>query len=386
MHLAEVDGVDEVVLEPERRDTVSRRSLLTIADLDRAEIARILRVGNRFAEVMERDIKKVPTLRGRTIINMFFEASTRTSTSFELAGKRLSADVVNVKGSGSSVEKGETLKDTVITLDAYAPDVLVIRHASVGACQMAARYTDAAVINAGDGKHEHPTQTLLDLYTIEREVGPLDGLHIAFVGDVAHSRVARSGIRGFQTMGARVTPDRAAHPASRATPSEALGVDDLHRHPRHRRRRRRLRAAHAARADGPRRLRALAARVRRRPTGSTTPACGPASASCTPGPINRGVEISGELADDPEDAHRAAGRQRHGRADGGALRPARRALGGAEPAEHPIGAVGRLMAAAPGAAARPGRLARHPRRARARPRRRHRRGPRPGDPRRRGRR
>ena len=184
---------------------VSRRSLLTIADLDRAEIARILRVGNRFAEVMERDIKKVPTLRGRTIINMFFESSTRTSTSFELAGKRLSADVVNVKGSGSSVEKGETLKDTVITLNSYLPDVLVIRHASVGACQLAARYTDAAVINAGDGKHEHPTQTLLDLYTIEREVGPLDGLHIAFVGDVAHSRVARSGIRGFQTMGARVT-------------------------------------------------------------------------------------------------------------------------------------------------------------------------------------
>ena len=164
---------------------MKRRSLITIADLDRAEIARILRVGNRFAEVMERDIKKVPTLRGRTIINMFFEASTRTSTSFELAGKRLSADVVNVKGSGSSVEKGETLKDTVITLDAYAPDVLVIRHASVGACQIAARYTDAAVVNAGDGKHEHPTQTLLDLYTIEREVGPLDGLHIAFVGDVA---------------------------------------------------------------------------------------------------------------------------------------------------------------------------------------------------------
>ena len=115
---------------------MKRRSLITVADLDRAEIARILRVSNRFAEVMDRDIKKVPTLRGRTIINLFLEPSTRTSTSFELAGKRLSADVVNVKGSGSSIEKGETLKDTVITLDAYAPDVLVIRHASVGACQM----------------------------------------------------------------------------------------------------------------------------------------------------------------------------------------------------------------------------------------------------------
>ena len=122
---------------------MSRRSLLTIADLDRAEIARILRVGNRFAEVMERDIKKVPTLRGRTVINMFFEASTRTSTSFELAGKRLSADVVNVKGSGSSVEKGETLKDTVITLNSYLPDVLVIRHQSVGACHDAVQQRSA---------------------------------------------------------------------------------------------------------------------------------------------------------------------------------------------------------------------------------------------------
>jgi len=188
---------------------VSRRSLLTIDDIDRAEIARILRVGNRFAEVMQRDIKKVPTLRGRTIINMFFEASTRTSTSFELAGKRLSADVVNVKGSGSSVEKGETLKDTVITLNAYAPDVLVIRHASVGACQMAARFTDAAVINAGDGKHEHPTQGLLDTYTLAEAKGRLDdfnlkGLKVAIVGDIASSRVARSALAAFTTLGAKV--------------------------------------------------------------------------------------------------------------------------------------------------------------------------------------
>ena len=266
---------------------MSRRSLLTIADLDRSEIARILRVGNRFAEVMERDIKKVPTLRGRTIINMFFESSTRTSTSFELAGKRLSADVVNVKGSGSSVDKGETLKDTVITLASYLPDVLVIRHASVGACQLAARYTDAAVINAGDGKHEHPTQTLLDLYTIEREVGPLDGLHIAFVGDVAHSRVARSGIRGFQTMGARVTliapPTLLPRDAE-----EALGVEtstDI----------RDLQDADVVyvlrmqlERMGRGRLRALPARVRHDLRGQPRAPAPRASASCTRAPSTAG--------------------------------------------------------------------------------------------------
>ena len=178
---------------------MSRRSLIAIADLDRDDIARILETSNRFAEVMARDIKKVPTLRGRAIINMFFESSTRTATSFELAGKRMSADVVNVKGSGSSVDKGETLKDTVLTLNAYRPDILVIRHRAAGACVVAARHTDAAVINAGDGKHEHPTQALLDLYTLRRATGTLEGLHVAFVGDVLHSRVARSGATALRT-------------------------------------------------------------------------------------------------------------------------------------------------------------------------------------------
>ena len=269
--------MDEVVLENNEGVVMKRRSLITVADLDRAEIARILRVSNRFAEVMERDIKKVPTLRGRTIINLFLEPSTRTSTSFELAGKRLSADVVNVKGSGSSIEKGETLKDTVITLDAYAPDVLVMRHASVGACQIATRYTDAAVVNAGDGKHEHPTQTLLDLYTIEREVGPLDGLHVAFVGDVAHSRVARSGIRGFQTMGAGVTligpPTLLPRDAE-----EALGVETSTDIADVRRRRRGLRPAHAARAHGEGRASCPRCASTPPPTASTTGACAPASA------------------------------------------------------------------------------------------------------------
>ncbi len=277
---------------------MKRRSLITVADLDRAEIARILRVSNRFAEVMERDIKKVPTLRGRTIINLFLEPSTRTSTSFELAGKRLSADVVNVKGSGSSIEKGETLKDTVITLDAYAPDVLVMRHASVGACQIATRYTDASVVNAGDGKHEHPTQTLLDLYTIEREVGPLDGLHIAFVGDVAHSRVARSGIRGFQTMGARVTligpPTLLPRDAE-----EALGVETS------------TDVADVRHADV---VYVLRMQLERMGKGGFVPSLReyaatyginharlrPGQRVMHAGPMNRGEEISGELPDDPE--------------------------------------------------------------------------------------
>lgn len=183
----------------------ARRSLIAMSDLDREDVGRMLRTATRFGEVMERDIKKVPTLRGRTVINLFLEASTRTSTSFELAAKRLSADVVSIKGSGSSLEKGESLKDTILTLEAYHPDVFVIRHPHVGACRMAERYTNAAVVNAGDGTGEHPTQALLDLYTVQREVGPIDGLHVAFVGDILHSRVARSGIRAFRMMGAHVT-------------------------------------------------------------------------------------------------------------------------------------------------------------------------------------
>lgn len=184
---------------------MTRRNLLAASDLSRADIARILRTANRFAEVAARDVKKVPTLRGRTVVNLFLEPSTRTSTSFELAAKRLSADVLSIKGSGSSMEKGETLKDTILTLNAYEPDVFVIRHPHAGACELAARHTQASVLNAGDGKREHPSQALLDLYTVQREVGPIDGLHVAFVGDIAHSRVARSGITAFRTMGAHVT-------------------------------------------------------------------------------------------------------------------------------------------------------------------------------------
>jgi aspartate carbamoyltransferase catalytic subunit len=179
--------------------------LLSIDDLDRAGIERILDRAESFAEVSGRDIKKVPALRGRTVVNLFYEASTRTSSSFELAAKRLSADVVSVRSAGSSVEKGESLKDTVQTLSAYDPAAIVIRSPHAGAAQLVAGWTTASVVNAGDGKHEHPTQALLDVFTLRRRLGALDGASIWIVGDVLHSRVARSNILALQRMGAAVT-------------------------------------------------------------------------------------------------------------------------------------------------------------------------------------
>jgi aspartate carbamoyltransferase catalytic subunit len=181
------------------------RHLLAIADLQRADVERIMARAEGFAEVGRRDIKKVPTLRGRTIVNLFYEASTRTSSSFELAAKRLSADVVSVKAAGSSVDKGESLKDTIATLSAYGPEAIVIRSPHAGAAYLVARWSDAAVVNAGDGKHEHPSQALLDVYTLRRRIGSLEGRRIWIVGDVLHSRVARSNILAFRMMGADVT-------------------------------------------------------------------------------------------------------------------------------------------------------------------------------------
>ncbi|MDX6643682.1 MAG: aspartate carbamoyltransferase catalytic subunit, partial [Solirubrobacteraceae bacterium] len=181
------------------------RHLLSIEDMSRDDIDRVLDRAASFAEVSGRPIKKVPALQGRTVVNLFYEASTRTSSSFELAAKRLSADVVAVRSAGSSVDKGESLKDTVQTLSAYDPTVIVIRSPHVGAAELVARWTAAAVVNAGDGKHEHPTQALLDVFTLRERVGTLDGKHIWIVGDVLHSRVARSNILAFQRMGARVT-------------------------------------------------------------------------------------------------------------------------------------------------------------------------------------
>jgi aspartate carbamoyltransferase catalytic subunit len=181
------------------------KHLLSIADLERRDIERVLDVAQSFAEVADRDIKKVPTLRGRTVVNLFYEASTRTSSSFELAAKRLSADLISIRSAGSAVDKGESLKDTVATLSAYDPAAIVIRSPWAGAAEIVARNSSASVVNAGDGKHEHPSQALLDLFTLMRHVKTLEGREIWIVGDVMHSRVARSNVLAFARMGARVT-------------------------------------------------------------------------------------------------------------------------------------------------------------------------------------
>ena len=180
-----------------------RRHLLSVADLERADVERVLDTARSLAASIDREVKKLPTLRGRTVVNLFYESSTRTLASFELAAKRLSADTMSLRSAGSSVDKGESLKDTALTLSAYEPDVIVVRHPSIGAPQLVARLTDAHVVNAGDGKHQHPTQALLDLYTMRETLGRLEDLHVAIVGDVLHSRVARSLVQALALVGAR---------------------------------------------------------------------------------------------------------------------------------------------------------------------------------------
>jgi aspartate carbamoyltransferase catalytic subunit len=184
---------------------LSKKDVLGMRDFSTEEINLILDTAESFLEVSTRTIKKVPTLRGKTIINFFIEASTRTRTSFEIAGKRLSADTVNISATSSSMVKGETLTDTAKTLEAMNPDIIVIRHSAVGAPHMIARLIKQSIINAGDGAHEHPTQALLDMLTIRNEKGKIAGLKVAIVGDIAHSRVARSDILGLTLMGAQVT-------------------------------------------------------------------------------------------------------------------------------------------------------------------------------------
>jgi aspartate carbamoyltransferase catalytic subunit len=272
------------------------KHLLSIADLDRDTIERICDRAASFAEVSDREIKKVPALRGRTVLNLFYEASTRTRSSFELAAKRLSADVVNFAASGSSVEKGESLKDTVLTLSAHKPDAIVIRTPWAGAAALVAGWTPAAIVNAGDGKHEHPTQALLDVHTLRQRVGALDDCNIWIVGDVAHSRVARSNILAFQTMGAKVTV--CGPPTLIPRGIEALGCDvrytldglgdaDV---------------VYALRMQHERMdqawvpsLREYAAvyQINGRRLGSH-------QVLMHPGPVNRGVELSGEVVDSPQ--------------------------------------------------------------------------------------
>ncbi len=183
----------------------TRKDLLGIAELEAAEIETLLDTAESFHEVAARPIKKVPTLRGKTVLNLFFEPSTRTRSSFELAEKRLSADAVNFAGSGSALSKGESLIDTAKNLEAMAPDILVIRHQHPGVPHLLARRLACGVVNAGDGAHEHPTQALLDAFTIRRHKGRLEGLKVTVVGDIEHSRVVRSNIHLLTKMGAEVT-------------------------------------------------------------------------------------------------------------------------------------------------------------------------------------
>jgi aspartate carbamoyltransferase catalytic subunit len=265
-------------------------------ELDRAAIERITDQAARFAEISEREIKKVPTLRGRIVLNLFYEASTRTRGSFELAAKRLSADVVNFAADGSSVEKGESLKDTVLTLSAHQPDAIVIRAPWAGAAELVSQWTSAAVINAGDGKHEHPTQALLDIYTLRRYLGRLDDLSIWIVGDVAHSRVARSNILALQRMGARVTV--CGPPTLIPRDIEALGCDV------------RFTLNELGSADVVYALRMQKERIADRPLPSLREYASLYQINARrlnsrqilmhPGPVNRGLELSGEIVDSPQ--------------------------------------------------------------------------------------
>ena len=273
------------------------RDLLGIEDLERADLERILETAERMQEVGLRDVKKVPTLRGRTIVNLFFESSTRTRTSFEIAGKRLSADVVNFSPSSSSLKKEESILDTARVLDAMAPDAVVVRHAVAGVPKRIADVLGAPVINAGDGAHEHPTQALLDLLTVLQEKGRIDGLTVAIVGDILHSRVARSNIYAFTKLGAEVRV--AAPPTMIPAAVETLGVKAF--------------ASLREALDGADVVMML--RIQReRLAGAYVPSIREYSATfgldrtklryakddaivMHPGPVNRGVEIAHDLAD-----------------------------------------------------------------------------------------
>ncbi len=272
------------------------RHLLSVDDLSRQDIERILDRAASFAEVSGREIKKVPTLRGRTVINLFYESSTRTSSSFALAAKRLSADLEPIKAQGSAVDKGESLKDTVQTLSAYDPAAIVIRSPHAGAAALVARWSAASVINAGDGKHEHPTQALLDLYALRRRVGPLEGLRLWIVGDVLHSRVARSGILAFSRMGCEITV--CGPPTLIPRGIERLGCRVRHT------------LDELGEADVIYALRMQSERME----GSFVPSLreyasryqidgrrlGAGQLLMHPGPVNRGVELAAEVIDSPQ--------------------------------------------------------------------------------------
>jgi aspartate carbamoyltransferase catalytic subunit len=290
--MADIHFMREELLPPTPPE---RRHLISIEDLTRDDVERLLATARSFSRSLEREMKKLPTLRGRTVVNLFYESSTRTSSSFELAAKRLSADTMSIKAAGSSVDKGESLKDTALTIAAYDPDVIVIRHPQIGAPQLVARYSEAHVVNAGDGKHQHPTQALLDLYTLEEELGRVDGVHVAIVGDVLHSRVARSLVQALVLMDARVT--LVGPPAllprgiesfgcEASTDIEAIGAADVVYVLRMQRERMQEGANYVPS------LREYTARW-----GVTPERLRPGQKVMHAGPMNRGVEIDGRVAD-----------------------------------------------------------------------------------------
>jgi aspartate carbamoyltransferase catalytic subunit len=275
------------------------RHLLGIEDLEVADVVSILDTAEVFFEVSRRPVRKVPTLRGKTIINLFYEASTRTRTSFELAGKRLSADVVNISASASSVTKGETLLDTVRTLEAMHPDVVVMRHSSSGAPHYVADRVGCSVVNAGDGQHEHPTQALLDAFTVRRRLGTLSGLTVTICGDVLHSRVARSNALLFALFGSKV---RIVGPRTLLPPdASSLGVEVFDRLAPA------LEGAHVIMVLRIQQERLHGALLPSLREYSRTFGIGPRSLAgipestivMHPGPMNRGVEIDPGVADGP---------------------------------------------------------------------------------------
>jgi len=278
---------------------LSQKDLLGMGQLSRETINLILDTAESFKEVSSRDIKKVPTLRGKSVINFFYEPSTRTRTSFEVAAKRLSADTVSLSVSTSSMVKGETLIDTAKNLQAMNPDIIVIRHSSTGAPHLIAKHVRAGIVNAGDGINEHPSQALLDLFTIREKKGRIDGLKIAIIGDISHSRVARSDIIGFRKMGAEVTisgpptmiPSRAETLGVTVTcdPRDAVRDKDV---------------IIVLRIQLERQGKSLFPSLREYASyfgiNNDVLAYAPKDAIIMhPGPINRGVELSSEVADGP---------------------------------------------------------------------------------------
>ncbi|HSL65894.1 MAG TPA: aspartate carbamoyltransferase catalytic subunit, partial [Gaiellaceae bacterium] len=275
----------------------ARRHLLSIQDLSRDDVERLLATAASFEASLDREVKKLPTLRGRLVVTLFFESSTRTSSSFELAAKRLSADTMSLKAAGSSVDKGESLRDTALTLAAYDPDVIVLRHPQAGAPRLVADATEARIVNAGDGAHQHPTQALLDLYTMRGALGRLEGLQVAIVGDLLHSRVARSLVQALALVDARVTvvgPPSLVPRGIKAMGCEvahevdAIGAADVVYVLRMQRERMLEGASYVPS------LREYAARW-----GITAERVRPGQVVMHPGPMNRGVELDPRVADAP---------------------------------------------------------------------------------------